>query len=157
MGVGKTTVAKQLSHRRNLPFVDLDSEIERTEQSSISEIFARQGEGYFRKLESKILSQISDKGVIVSTGGGIVGSEINWRLMREKGKVIYLHASWPTISARLVDTSKRPLAGNGVDDKLHSLWESRLPLYNQADVIIDTDNRTVKQVVDAIVNNLDLD
>jgi len=158
MGVGKTTVAQMVAQRLAVPFIDLDCEIERVAQRSISDIFSEYGEEYFRDLETQVLiQQQACSDAVVSTGGGIIGRDKNWQIMRTMGTVCYLHASWETLVSRLVDTSNRPLADNGVDRNLMKLWQSRLPLYRQADVIIDTDGLSAEQVVTEILNNFKVD
>ena len=160
MGVGKTTVGRLLADKISANFVDLDSQIEHFAGGSIAQIFAFEGEEKFRQLETEALNQvIGTVATVVSTGGGITGLPENWRLMHRIGRVVYLHAQWPTLVERLVDTSNRPLAsGIGMgnpqindEDRLHELWQTRLPLYRQADVIVNTDNLTPERVVEQII------
>jgi shikimate kinase len=159
MGVGKTTVGHILAENITAKFVDLDSQIEQSAGCSIAQIFALEGEEKFRHLETEALSKVDGTvPSVISTGGGIISLPENWRLMHRIGRVVYLQAKWPTLVERLVDTSNRPLAtGVGmknsqeINDKLHKLWLSRLPLYRQADVIVNTDNLTPAQVVEQII------
>jgi shikimate kinase len=155
MGAGKTTVAKLLAEQLSGVFVDLDDEIEKIAQCSITQIFAQHGEAYFRDMESDVLCHLNKEELtVVSTGGGIIEREENWQCMHYTGTIFYLHADWATIGARLVDTATRPLAINGVDDTLKKLWEKRLPLYHRADHIIKTDGLSANQVVTEIVKKL---
>ncbi|MDY0189325.1 MAG: shikimate kinase [Desulfuromonas sp.] len=157
MGVGKTTVGCMLAQRLDVEFIDLDAVIEQEAQCSINQIFSQYGEGYFRNLETQVLTQLAISPAVIATGGGIVGSEENWLLMHKLGSTVYLHANWATIEKRLVDVSQRPLATNGANNELYKLWYSRLPLYNQAAQIINTDGKTANQVVDDIMQTLGVD
>ncbi|OQY21185.1 MAG: hypothetical protein B6I37_09115 [Desulfobacteraceae bacterium 4572_35.2] len=152
MAVGKSTVGRQLADVLGYHFFDTDAEIELSSGLKISQIFEQQGEQAFRDLETKALARLKGHDrAVVSTGGGIVGSVDNWHIMKQSGTVVYLHADWSTIESRLVDTSHRPLAKNGTDTQLHQLWQKRLPLYQQADVTIVTDQLNPQQVVDEIL------
>jgi shikimate kinase len=147
MGAGKSTVGKELSRLSGLPFVDLDREIVRGRGMSIPEIFAAEGEGAFRDYETAALRGLAaSPAAIVATGGGIVGREENRRLIRSIGRTFYLRARWETLLARLTAAAEgRPLA-DGNWEKVRELWFSRLPLYEQADFIIDTDEATPGRV-----------
>lgn len=152
MGVGKSTVGCILADQLKCSFIDTDEEIESIAGRDISQIFADQGELSFRDLESQVLTQVSSLGIsVVSTGGGAVGRPENWLTMNQSGIVIYLYADWSTIESRLLDTTNRPLADNGTDEKLHRLWRSRQPLYRQADKVIITDQLEPQQVVEQIL------
>lgn len=158
MGVGKSTVGHRLADGLGYYFYDTDDEVEKLTGLRISQIFKQQGEQAFRELETESLSRLKDhECAVVSTGGGIVGKVDNWDTMKQSGTVVYLHADWSTIESRLVDTSHRPLAKDGTDNKLHQLWKKRLPLYNQADVVIVTDQLNPQQVVDEILLALHLE
>lgn len=151
MGAGKSTVGMLLARELGLDFIDTDQLIMQRHGMSIKSIFAHYGEAYFRSCETAVLTEIDgisdSKGMIVSTGGGIVGRVENIRLMHKHGSIVYLHASWDTLKQRLSDVSDRPLAFNGSDDRLHTLWAQRLPLYRRADIEIDTNGLSPHQVV----------
>jgi 3-dehydroquinate synthase len=158
MGSGKTTVGQLLAERIGSTFVDLDQKIVDERGCSISSIFDTEGETFFRDLESSALSSLAcSNALIVSTGGGIVGRSENRDFMKKNGHVVYLHASWSSLQERLADSTGRPLAQNGADRKLYELWQGRLPLYQTADVVIDTDGLLPEQVVDKIIAALSLD
>ncbi|MFO7830813.1 MAG: shikimate kinase [Desulfuromonadaceae bacterium] len=151
MGAGKSTVGTLLAHALGLDFIDTDQLIVQRHCMSINSIFAHYGEAYFRSCETAVLQELDSiseaESMIVSTGGGIVGREENIRLMHMHGTIVYLHASWDTLRQRLSDVSDRPLALNGSDDKLHTLWAQRLPQYRNADIEIDTSGLSPHQVV----------
>jgi shikimate kinase len=157
MGAGKSTVGVLLARELGLDFIDTDQIIMQRCGMNIKSIFAHYGEAYFRSCETFVLKNIdcrSVTGKVVSTGGGIVGLDENICLMRERGTVIYLHASWETLKQRLSDVSDRPLALNGSDQKLYTLWKYRLPLYRKADMEIDTSGLSPQSVVDNIMPHL---
>ncbi|MBN2645152.1 MAG: shikimate kinase [Desulfuromonadaceae bacterium] len=156
MGVGKTTVGKLLSRRLRWSFVDLDEQIVHRAGQTIPDIFTQHGEGYFRQSETQALKACAvEKKTVFSTGGGIVGRDENRQLMAHTGTVIYLHADWPLLRQRLVDVSQRPMAKDTDDNALQELFSQRLPLYQQADFVIDTGGKTASAVVQEICQRLE--
>lgn len=141
MGAGKTTVGQELARLGGFRLVDLDALIEERAGRSIPEIFARQGEETFRDLESEALRTLAGaRRTVVATGGGIVGREENWTMMRRLGKVIYLRVRPQTLRARLGAGEGRPLARRpGGWTETARLLERRIPLYEQADLIVDNE------------------
>jgi len=153
MGSGKTTVGKLVAERLGLPFYDLDQRIEQATGLTVAELFAQQGEARFRDLESRALAEIAclPQGV-VATGGGVVLRADNRALMRSKGWVIYLRTSSETLWRRLQHTTDRPLLRTESPyETLQTIVQTREPLYQEADWVIDTDARTPEEVAEAIV------
>ena len=110
MGCGKSTVAKLLSDRLCFQLLDTDSLIVNRENQSINEIFQNKGEGYFRHLESEILTEVlAVDNSVISTGGGIVKSEANILLLKDKSIVFYLKADENILYERVKNNSERPL------------------------------------------------
>jgi shikimate kinase len=156
MGAGKSTVGHALAKLTGCPFYDLDSLIVEKEQRPIAEIFKTDGEEYFRNCETTILSALNEeKNAVYATGGGIVLREENRTLMRGTGRIIYLRSRWDTLRERLKDSVDRPLVdpAKGWYD-LEQLWLQRIPLYQDADLIVDTDEITPRQVAEKIVSML---
>ena len=153
MGAGKSTVGRVLANVSGLPLVDLDALIVQQQGRPISAIFSDQGEATFRHYETEALRTLNrSKPIVLATGGGIVGCQENWSLMRRLGLTIYLRANWETLRARLVGSTGRPLAtADRSEADIKSLLQQRLPLYEQADLIIDTDRREVDDVVHEIM------
>ena len=158
MGAGKSTVGRALAQQLGYRFADLDQLIVEREGRSIREVFAAQGEAYFRDCESAVLAeQCEETGTVFATGGGIVGREKNRALMKAAGVVVYLYASWPVLRRRLEAGSGRPLADPAAGwDPVQLLWQSRLPWYEEANMIIDTDRLRVAEVVAEIIAGLGL-
>jgi shikimate kinase len=158
MGAGKSTVGNCLARRLGYRFIDLDQLIVDRENKSIVALFAERGESYFRDCESAVLAeQVRAKYTIFATGGGIVGRDENRVLMKRLGRLVYLRATWSTLEKRLSKSCGRPLAdpGKGVD-AIRALWESRLPWYEEADLIIDTDEFQIDTVTNEIISRLKL-
>ena len=158
MGAGKSTVGRRLAQRLGYCFADLDQLIVAREGIPIAEIFSSRGEEYFRDCETGVLTaQTGTEHTVFATGGGIVGRNENRALMKQLGQVVYLRASWPTIERRLARSSGRPLADPQQGwEKIRQLWQSRLPWYEEADLVIDTDQLTVPETVRAIISHLGL-
>jgi shikimate kinase len=151
MGSGKSTVAEVLSEG-GFERIDLDALIVERSGRSIPEIFAQEGEAAFRDIETETLRSLRGvRGTVISTGGGIVGREENWDMMRAFGPVIYLRAEWETLRRRLATGEGRPLAKKDDWGKVEALWQQRLPLYAQADHIVDTENCDPSEVADRIM------
>ena len=152
MGTGKSSVGCQLAKERGLNFIDLDELIELKEQRRIVDIFAKEGEAYFRKVEKEILKQVStQRKFVVACGGGVVLDKDNIKLMKKTGKMICLYASPEEILKRVSANKGRPLLNVDKPQKrIELLLKMRAPYYMQADKIIDTSRSSVKKVVKKI-------
>lgn len=154
MGSGKTTVGFRLSYRLRKPVIDTDKEIEREEQRSIAEIFAREGEAYFRDRETMCLQKLlrTVKEQIISVGGGLPLREENRKLLRELGQVFYLQASAETIYERVKHDTTRPLLqGDDPQGKIRTMLVERDGYYRDAaDVVVNVDGKSFEQILDEI-------
>lgn len=141
-GSGKTTLAKQMSDEMNLPFVDLDVEIENQEQKSIPEIFNQQGEDHFRQVESSLLKQwaSSQKSFVMATGGGAPCFFKGIDVINQHGISVFLDVPLSEITKRVSKKQGRPLLQSNDDkelsEKLKSMREKRLWFYNQAHITL---------------------
>lgn len=144
MGSGKTRHGKILAAKTGMQFIDLDDLISAHENKSIAEIFAINGEDYFRTLETKILlSTQSIENAIISCGGGTPCFNNNMQWILENGNSIYLTAPVEILFGRLKDKKgKRPLLKNFTDEELKhyiaTKIEERSSFYNRANAIVDT-------------------
>jgi shikimate kinase len=157
MGSGKSAVGRQLAQRLALEFIDSDEEIEARTGVDISYIFEREGEAGFRNREAEVIDAITRReGVLVSTGGGAILDAGTRERLRARGRVVYLRTSVDQQLARTRRSNDRPLLNN--DDPrgtLERLFEQRAPLYAEvAEIVVDTDGRKVKTVVDQICRQL---
>lgn len=150
MGTGKTVVGRLLAERCGLKWLETDALIEQQEGTSIAQIFATRGEGYFRDQESIVLRQVlGQESLVLSIGGGMLLCPENVQLLQAAGPIICLHASPQTILERTSATQERPLL-----DKPDSLAEikrllaAREEAYQQADYHLNTNNFTPQQVAD---------
>ena len=151
MGVGKTTIGKQIAVLNKVVFIDTDSQIEKKTAKSINEIFETDGEFAFRKLETDTIRSI-DRKAIIACGGGLPAHNNNIEYLKHKGTVIYLKASTETLIKRLEkNKNKRPLISKLTNDKrlefIRKILKEREKTYKQADYTIETDNKTVKEVL----------
>jgi len=148
MGVGKTTIGKNLAKQLDLAFIDTDKEIAK-DHGSISKIFDRFGEPHFRLLESEYLARALQAGGVVATGGGVVVQEYN-RTLLLNSVVIYLSSNGRHMASRLL-AGKRPLLKNGIAD-WKRIYEQRKPLYEKvANVEIQTSGKALGTIVSEIV------
>lgn len=134
MGSGKTTVGKILAGLLNYTFIDSDAEIERLEGKTISDIFAQNGEAYFRQRETEALKELCKGiGLVVSTGGGAVLKEENIELLKQNGYTVYLKVTPKTVIERLKNDTTRPLlARPDRDTIITELIKQREPFYISA-------------------------
>ncbi|MFC1665071.1 shikimate kinase AroK [Pseudomonadota bacterium] len=145
MGVGKTTIGRPLANKLDMEFVDSDREIEHRTGVTISIIFEIEGEDGFRKRESAMIDELTQrKNTVLATGGGAILDDFNRMLMRKRGVVVYLHASVDLQLSRTRTGKNRPLLMNGDPRKtLEDLMAVREPLYRQeADIVVNTENRS---------------
>ena len=154
MGSGKTTLGRWIAREHGYTFIDTDDMIELKQQRLINDIFASEGEEYFRDLETEMIKSLADRDdkVVISVGGGLPVREVNRKLMRRAGKVVYLRTSVDELEKRLKGDTKRPLlAGGNVREKIIALMDKRGALYlDAADVVVDTTGRRFEQIYDTI-------
>ena len=156
MGTGKTTVAQILAEKLNLDYVDLDAVIEVREQMEIANIFSQKGEEYFRKVEKKVVTDISGQtNKVIACGGGVVLDEENMQNLKASGIVICLEASPEVILARTKDYPHRPLLNvKDKEGRIRELLEKRAVFYARADCSIDTSHCTQAEVVEKVLQEL---
>ena len=157
MGAGKSTIGRLLAKELRLQFKDSDKEIEQRTGADIPWIFDVEGEQGFREREQAMVAELCELGgVVIATGGGVVLRAENRQALRSGGRVVYLHASVEQQLERTSRDRNRPLLRNAEPGKvLRNLMEIRDPLYREiADVIIETDERPPRMVVQEIVERL---
>lgn len=157
MGVGKSTIGKRLAKKLHKTFVDSDREVEEKTGVSIELIFDIEGEEGFRKRESVIIDELSQReNIILATGGGAVLSAENRNYLAGRGTVVYLKAPVEVLARRMEQDRKRPLLQNGDRlERLQALQEEREPFYLEiADVIIKTEDLPMKKVIDRVLESL---
>jgi len=157
MGTGKTSVGKMLSDWLHRPFVDLDEMIETEEGRSIGDIFAADGEDEFRRLEHEAIRRhTGGRYAVLSCGGGAVLRLDNVELLQASGRLVLLEATPDTVKERVHGGEERPVlhGGNDVED-IRRLMEMRKRAYhNAADTAVQTDDRSVEEVAEEIVDRL---
>lgn len=148
MGSGKSSVGRILARSLGCPFIDLDAVVVADAGKSINEIFSDEGEASFRARESVCLERVLQDGMkVIASGGGVVIAESNRRLMRNRGFVVNLTASFSTIMARLEGAADRPLyGGQDAANRVRALMDERKQFYADADIRIDTDKISVEDV-----------
>ncbi len=129
MGCGKTTVSKSIEKLYDIPNIDTDKYIEEKENMTISEMFEKFGESYFRDKEYDAICELSKKDdTILALGGGVVMFPRNVQVLKENGcKIVFIDTDFETIKERLLNDKTRPLLKLN-DTK--ALYEKRLPIYN---------------------------
>ncbi len=159
MGSGKTHWGPQLSDKVGLPFFDLDKVITEKENKTISEIFAENGEEYFRYLEKEVLEELveENKEFIISCGGGTPCFFNNIKFMKRKGTVIWLNTQIDILVNRLLkDKYSRPVLKDIADEELkpYILKKilSRKLYYEQADIIVNEESLSVDTFAEIIIN-----
>jgi len=138
MGSGKTTLGRLLANKLNVPFLDTDEEITKREGLSIREIFSLKGEGYFRRLERKVLEDLTKKfaSFVMATGGGLGADSDAMDFMKANGVVIWLDVDFGEFKKRTFKDANRPLLQLS-DEKLFELFQKRKNIYKKAHLRID--------------------
>ena len=164
MGSGKSTIAPILANTIGFNHIDIDEEIEKASGKRISEIFSDSGEQYFRELERKLLTRVSESGgCVVSLGGGTVINDVNLAIVKSSGILVYLKADIDQIVKRLRHKTNRPMITSAdgtvlpediLRERVKVLLSQREPYYNQADIVVTTGNRRVGLTIDEIVRQI---
>lgn len=130
MGCGKTTFGRKLSKTLGMKFVDIDSEIERAQEASISDLFAHYGEDYFRALETEFCKHAAFQHSVISTGGGIVCNPQNMSYLAKISQIFFLDVPFNIIYARLQASPRpRPLFESLSKSEFYDLFKRRHQLY----------------------------
>jgi shikimate kinase len=148
MGTGKSSVGRLVADHLHFTFLDTDDVIEARSKFSIEEIFRQQGEAAFREWERRIVEELTRRNkTVISTGGGLPANEPNLTSLKSHSLVICLWASPDKIWQRVRAQSHRPLLQE-TDPlaKIHELLAGREPYYRQADVLINTEFRSLREV-----------
>jgi shikimate kinase len=157
-GSGKTSVGKLLAERLLKSFYDLDTILAAKEKMPITEVIAKHGWEYFRDKESEIAEGISGPAnAVISTGGGVILREKNILALQKNGKFVYLKTSIDTMLKRIGESSGRPPLTNQptITDEIKQVLFEREPLYQKiANITVETDNKSIQDVVNEIMKQL---
>jgi len=155
MGTGKSSTGQMLAAALHFAFLDTDHLIETRAGKSINEIFAQDGEPAFRDWERRIVEELTQrKKTVISTGGGLPANEANLASLKSHALVVCLWASPEKIWERVRGQSHRPLL-NDPDPlkKIRALLAAREPFYRQADVLLNTEMRSVREVAQQVIKH----
>ena len=160
MGTGKSTILNCLHEICGLEKIEMDEQIVREQRMSISDIFAKKGEEYFRNLETDLVKKISAMdNIVVSCGGGTVMRQCNVDEMKKNGTIVLLTAEPQTVYQRVRNSHNRPLLEENMNPEyIGKLMEERKTKYEAAaDFIVKTDGRSAKEICLEIKECLKID
>ena len=156
MGSGKSAVSKELNKITNIKLYEADDIFEFENNIKIKDFFKTQGEEKFRQIETEILKKIlSNEEFIISTGGGVILSPENRKLLFNNDiKTIYLKTSPETIYQRIKNDKKRPLLMvENPKKEIETILNTREQFYLMADKTIETDNKTIEEITEEIIKS----
>jgi shikimate kinase len=153
MGTGKTSVGRLVAEQLNFEFLDTDEQIQTRTGRTIADIFKQHGEPAFREMEGQLVVELSArKNVVISTGGGLPANQQNLEKLKSHALVICLWSAPEKIWERVHHQSHRPLLHDAdPQKKIRDLLTIREPFYKQADVLINTDTRNLREVTQQVV------
>ena len=155
MACGKSSVGRRLSQARDFDFLDTDELIVQKAGTTISDIFASQGEAAFRAMETECLKDLlgrDGKTFVLSVGGGLPIREENRRLLSQIGKVIYLKVSPDTVYMRVSNDKTRPLLQtSNPRGRIMDLMNARRQFYEDAaDYVLEADRKSFEEIIEEI-------
>ena len=154
MGVGKSTIGKNLAKKLKYNFIDVDKLIENKERTSISLIFKNKSEQYFRKIESEItLSELKREKSVISLGGGAFLNKEIRRSAKKLSVSFWLDVPVEELIKRLKKNRKRPLLSQkNISETVKKIYYDRKKIYNEADYRIKCNSLSLNKIVDKILN-----
>lgn len=157
MGAGKSAVGRRVAARLNMPFVDADTEIETAAGCTIAEIFERHGEAAFRDGERRVIARLLEgPPIVLATGGGAFMDDDTRDLIARTGISVWLRADLDTLVRRTAKRNHRPLLRNGDPaETLKNLIAVRHPIYEQSDIVVESDDSPLDKTVDRVCKALD--
>tara|TARA_Y100001970_G_scaffold12443_1_gene14201 strand:+ start:6556 stop:7068 length:513 start_codon:yes stop_codon:yes gene_type:complete len=152
MGSGKSTIGYLLSKKLDLNFKDVDKIIEKEDKNKISQIFLIKGESYFRKLEEKVTLKLlkTEKNIIALGGGGFINENIRKEVL-SRNLSFWLFWNNSTITKRIYNSKKRPLAFNLTSSQINDLITTRSKIYSQANFKINCEKLTKNMIIKKII------
>jgi shikimate kinase len=158
MGTGKTSVGRFIAEQLHFDYLDTDEMIQSHTGRTIADIFKTDGEPAFRALEQKVVAELASRvETVVATGGGLPTNPANLASLKTHALVVCLWASAETIWERVRNQSHRPLLHDAdPQKKIRELLAAREPFYRQADVLLNTELRSVREVAQQIVHQFRL-
>jgi shikimate kinase len=158
MGTGKTSVGRLAAELLGFDYLDTDELIQTCTGRTIAEIFKTDGETVFRALEKKIVAELSKRHrLVISTGGGLPADSENLASLKTHALVVCLWASPEKIWERVRSQSHRPLLHDpDPQKKIRELLAAREPFYKQADVLMNTEIRTVREMAQQVAHQFRL-
>jgi shikimate kinase len=158
MGTGKSSVGRLVAGHLHYEFVDTDELIEKRSGKSIAQIFAQDEETAFRGLERQLVTEMQGwRRKVISTGGGLSANESNLASLKQHALVICLWAPPEAIWQRVRHQGHRPLLQQPDSlNRIRSLLEERAPFYRQADVLVNTAMRSIKEVGQHVIHQFHL-
>jgi len=153
MGAGKSSIGRRLGQRLGIGFVDADAEIEAAAGMTIAEIFARDGEAYFRSGEARVIARLLDQGPqVLATGGGAFMNGETRAGIGQKGISVWLKADFEVLMRRVKRRSAdRPMLQGDAAERVRHLMEERYPIYAEADVMVMSRDVPHEAIVNEIV------
>ena len=154
MGTGKSSVGRLAADALHFAFLDTDEMIEEAVGKTITDIFAQQGEDAFREMEGKLVAELSSRTrIVISSGGGLPANSANLASLKSHALVVCLWASPETIFQHIRHQTHRPLLKDRDPmAKIRSLLAAREPFYRQADVLVNTERRSLREVAQQVVH-----
>lgn len=158
MGTGKSSVGRLAAAQLGYELIDTDEWIERRAKKSITMIFAEDGEPAFREIERQLVAEMTGwRQKIISTGGGLAANDANIASLKQHALIVCLWATPEAIWERVSHQAHRPLL-QGPDPlgKIRTLLEQRTPFYRQADVLVHTGTRSVREVAQHVLHQFQI-
>lgn len=164
-GSGKSTIGPLLANSLGYEFVDLDQTIEKGTGKTITQIFAEDGEEYFRNLEMQTLQAfIAKNDMVISLGGGVLENDHSYALIHECGTMVYLKSPVKILARRLCNKTDRPLlkgekgrilSREEIEEKITTILTKRKPRYESADITVDTDIKRIGSTVEELTRKIE--
>ena len=143
-----------MAQHYSLRFIDTDEEIEQREEMTVREIFSEKGEAYFREKETELIRELStQKGLVISLGGGAVLRKENLELLKASGRMICLFAKAETILKRVGNKESRPLIFGKSPQEIEALMNSRKAVYQECGTPLWVDGKSAQEIVEEIRKN----
>ena len=159
MGTGKTSVGRLVAEQLHFDYLDTDELIQSRTGRPIVEIFSADGEAAFRKMEQELVGELAARTkTVIATGGGLPMNPQNLVSLKTHALVVCLWASPEKIWERVKNQTHRPLLHDAdPQKKIRELLAAREPFYRQADVLLNTELRSVREVTQQVVHQFRLE